>query len=332
MSGADQKTQPPDGGESRTAAREAPSARTIWIDLLLYPTHSLPTAAAPVLVGVGLAVHDRVLAPLPAIVGFLGSWFIHVAGVFTDNHELLRRHPGLPEHPELTRAIDNGTLRLATLRAAIAACLGLALLTAPYLYRIGGAPVLVLGAVGIAVSLSYNGGPWAYVRRGLADPVFFLMFGVVAVVGTYYIQVAALHGAPERWRLLRSLPLPIFLAGLPAGALVTAVMLVDDIRDQEFDALKGWRTGAVRHGVAWNRTEITMLAAFAHLAPFLLWLGLGFGPSVLLPLLSLPMTWRNVQAVRTGQHRTDLVPMTPRMARLALVHSTLLAIGLAVSP
>jgi 1,4-dihydroxy-2-naphthoate octaprenyltransferase len=184
----------------------------------------------------------------------------------------------------------------------------------------------------MAVSLSYNVGPWAYVRRGLADPVFFLMFGVVAVVGTYYIQVAALHGAPAPWRLLRSLPLPVFLAGLPAGALVTAVMLVDDIRDHEFDALKGWRTGAVRHGVAWNRAEITLLAAFAHLVPFLLWLGLGFGPAVLLPLLSLPMTWRNVQAVRTLQRRTDLIPMTPRMARLALVHSTLLAIGLAVSP
>lgn len=306
------------------------SARAIWIDLLVYPTHSLPTAAAPVIVGLGLAAHDGVLAVAPALVGFLGSWLIHVAGVLTDNHELLRLHPELPEHPELTRAVGEGTLRLSTLRAAIGGCLLLALLTAPYLYRIGGAPVLALGAMGIAGSLSYNGGP-AYVRRGLADPVFLLMFGVVGVVGTYYIQAAARGGGAAHWQLLWSLPLPVYLLGLPSGAVVTSVMLVDDMRDHEFDRAKGWRTGAVRRGVGWNRNEIALLVGFAYLAPLGFWLGLGFGAWVLLPLASLPVAVRTVQAVRTRQRREDLVPLTPRMARLAAMHSVLLAVGLALS-
>jgi len=334
MPGPPEETPQRDGPDPTPRAGAAggpsPSARTIWIDLLLYPTHSLPTAAAPVLVGLGLAAHDGVLAPLPALVAFLGSWLIHVAGVFTDNHELLRRHPGLEEHPELDRAVADGTLRLSTLRWAIAACLGLALLTAPYLYRIGGAPVLVFGAVGIAASLSYNGG-WAYVRRGLADPIFLVMFGVVAVAGTYYIQVAALHGAPSPWRLLASLPLPIFVAGLPAGAIVTAVMLIDDLRDREFDRRKGWRTGAVRRGPGWSRVEIAVLVAFAYAAPLAFWLALGFDARVLLPLLSLPLAWRTVNGVRTLEKREDLFPMTPRMARLAVMHSALLAAGLALS-
>src|SRR5512138_2470893 len=185
-------------------ARRA-STRIIWVDLLLYPTHSLPTAAAPVLVGLGLAWRDGVLAPLPALVAFLGSWFVHVAGVFADNHELLRRHPGLQEHPELDAAIADGSLTLGQIKAAIAGWLALALLTAPWLVRIGGAPVLVLGAIGVAVSVSYNAG-LAYVRRGAADPVFFVMFGVVGVAGTYYIQVASLRGAPAPWALFLSLP------------------------------------------------------------------------------------------------------------------------------
>jgi 1,4-dihydroxy-2-naphthoate octaprenyltransferase len=314
------------------AGAGSPSARTIWVDLLLYPTHSLPTALAPVLVGLGLAIRDDVFAPWPALVGFLGSWVIHVAGVFTDNHELLRRHPSLPEHPELNQAIASGTLRLATLRAAVAACLGLALLTVPYLQPIGGAPVLAFGAVGIVVSLSYNGGPWAYVRRGTADGVFFLMFGVVAVIGTYYIQVAARHGAPSPWALLASLPAPAFLVGLPAGAIVTAVMLIDDLRDREFDTAKGWRTFTVRLGARFTASEITALVAFAYVAPVLFWAGLGFGPSVLLPLLSLPLAYATVRAVRTAPDRKALGPLTPRMARLALVHSALLATGLALSP
>jgi 1,4-dihydroxy-2-naphthoate octaprenyltransferase len=334
MSDPAPRTRPPDAPASPGGAPAhegpPPSARTVWIDLLLYPTHSLPTAAAPVLVGLGLAFRDRVFAPVPALVGLLGSWLIHVAGVFTDNHELLRRHPGLQEHPELDRAVADGTLRLSTLRAAIAACLALALLTAPYLFGIGGAPVLVLGAVGIGASLSYNGG-WAYVRRGLADPIFFLMFGVVGVAGTYYIQVAALHGAPAPWRLLLSLPLPAYLVGLPAGAIVTAVMLIDDIRDHAFDRAKGWRTGAVRLGPGWNRGEIAVLVAFAYAAPLAFWLALGLGAWVLLPLLSAPLAWRTVSAVRTLERREDLFPMTPRMARLAVVHSALLAAGLALA-
>lgn len=309
---------------------EAGAARTIWIDLLLYPTHSLPTAVAPVLVGVGLAVHDGVLAPLPALVGFLGSWLIHVAGVFTDNHELLRRHPDLPEHPELTAAVAGGALKLSTLRLAIAGCLGLAVLAAPYLYGVGGAPVLALGAIGIAASLSYNGGP-AYVRRGLADPVFFLMFGVVAEVGTYYIQAAALRGGASPWELLGSLPLPVFFVGLPAGALVTSVMLVDDIRDREFDLAKGWRTGAVRRGEGWNRAEITALVAFAYLAPVAFWRWLGLGAWVLLPLATAPLAFRTVGAIRTLRRREELVPWTPRLAGLAALHSALLALGLALS-
>jgi 1,4-dihydroxy-2-naphthoate octaprenyltransferase len=278
------------------------------VELLLYPTHTLPTAAAPVLVGIGLAIHDGVLALAPALVGFLGSWLIHLAGVFTDNHELLRRHPDLPEHPELTQAVRDGTLKLSTLRAAIVACLALACLTVPYLLPIGGAPVLAYGAVG-----------------------FFLMFGAVAVPATYYIQAAAQQGAPLPWRLLASLPLSAYLVGLPAGALVTSVMLIDDVRDRVFDAAKGWRTGAVRRGAAWTAREVAVLVAFAYAVPAACWIALPFDAWVLLPLASLPLALAVVRALRTARERTDLVPLTPRMARLAVVHSALLAAGLALS-
>jgi 1,4-dihydroxy-2-naphthoate octaprenyltransferase len=313
----------------RIAGRAA--ARSIWIDLLLYPTHTLPTALAPVLVGAGLAVRDGVFAPLPVLLGFLGSWAVHVAGVLADNHELLRKHPAIEEHPELTRAVADGTLRLSTLRAAIAACLALAALAAPYLYRIGGAPVLALGAIGVVVSVSYNVAPWAYVRRGWAAPVFFAMFGIVAVVGTYYIGVAAHEGAPSPWRLLASLPASVLVAGLPAGAIVTSVMLIDDIRDREFDAAKGWRTGAVRNGARFAASEVAALVAFAYVAPALLWAALGLGPWVLLPVASLPLGWRAVAVVWRATDRRELVPWTPRMAGLALLHSALLAAGLALS-
>lgn len=305
--------------------------RSIWVDLLLYPTHSLPTAAAPVLVGLGLAAHDGALAPGPALVAFLGSWLIHVAGVFTDNHELLRLHPDVEEHPELTAAVRSGALRLRALAAATGLCLGLTLLTVPYLLRLGGTPVLLLGAIGVAAALGYAGGPLAYVRRGLADPIFLLMFGVVGVAGTYYIQAVAHGMLPPGLASLASLPARVWLVGLPSGALVVNVMLVDDLRDQDFDRVKGWRTGSVRFGTGFTKAEITTLAILALAAPVAFWLGLGLGAWVLLPLAGLPLAWRTVQAVRRAQRRDELVPLSPRMARLVLVQSALLAAGLALA-
>src|ERR1035437_7023404 len=114
------------------------STREIWIKLLLYPSHTLPTAAAPVLVAIRLAVRDQVFAPMPVLIAFLASWLIHVGGVFNDNYELLRRHPNVSEHPELLEALQTGTLTFAGLRNAILVGFLLAALMGPYLLSIGG--------------------------------------------------------------------------------------------------------------------------------------------------------------------------------------------------
>jgi 1,4-dihydroxy-2-naphthoate octaprenyltransferase len=307
------------------------SRRKIWIDLLLYPGHTLPTAAAPALIGVGLAIHDHVFAFLPALAGFLASWLIHVGGVFTDNYELITKTPHVREHPELNEALENGTLTRFGLRSAILACFALALLTGPYLLHVAGFPVVVFGVLGVIASWAYAAGPFAYARLGLADPIFFLMFGVVAVVGTYYVQ-AAPHGlSPLNWYLVHeALPLDAFILGLPVGALVTNVLLIDDIRDHKPDKAKGWLTGAVRFGVGWNRAEILGLTGVAYLAPFWFWLGRGFSPWVLLPLLTLPQAITVARVVCTSERFEDLFPMTPKAAFLSLYYAGLLALGIAL--
>jgi 1,4-dihydroxy-2-naphthoate octaprenyltransferase len=293
------------------------SRRELWTGFLVYPTHTLPTAAAPIAVAAGLAVHDRVLAPLPLLVAFVGSWLIHLGGVFADQYELVRRHPELPEHPELLEALRNGTLDLVRLRRAILLCFGLAALTAPYMLYLGGAAALAIGVLGAASSFFYAAGPWRYAPRGLADPVFFAMFGIVAVAGAYYIQA-------------RDFPASVFLVGLPVGALVTNVLVIDDIRDRGFDAIKGWRTPAVRFGIGWSRGEYLALSLFAYFAPFGFWLGLGHSAWVLLPLLTLPWAVRIARVVWTSEGREALVPMTPRASLLALCYALLLGLGLAL--
>lgn len=307
------------------------SAREIWIRLLLYPSHTLPTAAAPVLVGIGLALRDHILVPLPVLIGFLGSWLIHVGGVFNDNYQLLRRHPDVPEHPELLQALQTGTLSFAGLRSAILTCFGLAALTAPYLLSIGGMPALLIGIVGAASGYFYAGGPQPYVKHGLADPIFLAMFGIVAVVGTYYIAWAALHPLTfQGLDALLQLPREIWVIGLPVGALVTNVMLIDDIRDRHFDAQKGWRTFAVRFGLSGIRAEYLALSILAYLLPLAFWLWLGCSAWIFLPLLTLPLA-RNVwRAVSTLDQTKDLIMMSPRASYLSLIYSALLAVGIAM--
>ena len=310
----------------------APSTHEIWIRLLLYPGHTLPTAAAPVLVAAGLAARDGLLSPLPLLIAFFGSWLIHVGGVFFDNHELLRRFPRLPEHPELIAAVADGSLKLERLRLAIYACFGLAALTGPYLYAIGGSPVLLLGAIGIAASLSYAGGPLAYSRHGLAEPVFLLMFGVVAVYGSYYIQAAARGSVEAQWNFYRELPIELLLLGLPIGALVTCVLIVDDIRDRKFDAEKGWRTGTVRFGLGFSRLRFALLMAAAYAAPPVYWLLGKFDAWILLPLLTLPWAISILGAVLRYESTADLLPITPATSKLSMVYALFLAIGVVLAP
>jgi 1,4-dihydroxy-2-naphthoate polyprenyltransferase len=133
------------------------------------------------------------------------------------------------------------------------------------------------------------GRPLVYARFGLADPVFFLMFGLVAVAGTYYVSAAASHPLTSHLAIAEALPFNAFVLGLAVGALVDVMLLTDDLRDREDDRLKGWRTGPLRFGPDWTRIETAGFTALAYLAPLWFWLGLGFRPWVLLPLLTLPL-------------------------------------------
>ena len=307
------------------------TAREIWIRLLLYPSHTLPTAAAPVLVGIGLAVRDQIFAPWPMLIGFLASWLVHVGGVFNDNYELLHRHSNVPEHPELLQALQNGTLTFTGLRNAIRVCFVLTALTAPYLLGIGGTLAFVIGVIGIASGYFYAGGPQPYVKHGLADPIFLAMFGVVAVAGTYYIQWAAMHSAASHGLdALQQLPRDVFLVGLPIGALVTNVMLVDDIRDRHFDAVKGWHTFAVRFGLRGIRGEFLALTALAYLLPLVYWSWLGFSAWIFLPLLTLPLAYKVARAVCRFDQTRDLLRMSPMASYLSLAYAALLALGIAL--
>ena len=293
------------------------SRRELWMRKLVYPGHTLPTAAAPALVAGGLAFRDHVFHAAPFLAALAAGWLIQLGGVLVDNYVNLVEQPEDREHPELVSGLKSGLLTLRSLGAAVAACFALALLAGLYLLEVAGPGVVVIGALSIAAAVAYSAGPFAIGRHGLADPLFFAFFGIVSVLGTYYVQAKAA-------------PLAALALGIPVGALTTNILIIDDIRDRAFDAVKGKRTIAVRFGMQWSRGEFLALLALAYLSPPWLWLGLGFSAWVLLPLASLPLAARAARKVMTLERYADLVPVTPEAGRLLLAYSALLALGLAL--
>ena len=306
----------------------ASSRRDMWLHMLLYPGHTLPTAAAPAIVAAGLAFRHEVFAGGPLLLAFLAGWFIQLGGVLTDNYENLTRHPDDREHPQLVQALRSGALTLSGLRTAIYACYLAALLAGAWLLYVAGIPVLAIGLLSIGASWIYSAGPLPLGEHGLADPLFFIFFGIVSVVGCYYVQAVPASGSFLKINL-EALPLAAFALGLPIGALTTSILVIDDIRDRQFDVVKGKRTVAVRFGPQWSRAEFVGLLLLAYLSPLELWLGFGFSAWALLPLLTLPYALSTVRGVLTLNRFQDLVPMTPKAARLLLGYAVLLAIGIA---
>ncbi len=300
--------------------------REVWKRKLLYPGHTLPTTAAPVIVAIGLAWHDRVFAALPVLLAFFAGWLIQFAGVVTDNYTNLVRQPDDCEHPELVQALNSGLLSLSGLRVTIFASYSLASALGLALFVIAGWPVIVIGLASILVSWSYSAGPWPFGRHGFADPLFFLFFGTVSVLGAYYVQASMALG-PEHWR--EALPFTAAAVSLPIGALITNILIIDDIRDYDFDTIKGKNTIAVRFGKVYSRCEFIGLLAFAYLSPLWFWCGLGFGALVLMPLATLPLAIMIAWVVWTRDDFINLMPMTPRLAMLTVAYSICLALGLA---
>lgn len=317
---------PPD--DPRLLGVDPASRRDVWVKKLLYPAHTIPTALAPVMVGAGLAVHHEVFAIVPIVGAFLFGWLVQLGGVLADNYFNLKRYRNDTEHPALVHALDTDLLTLNEVRNATAGVFTLAAICGLALIGIGGVPVILVGIGAIVVSILYS---LELTDLPLHDLYFFIFFGPVSVAGTYYLQAAYTLADPfPLWFPPESLPLVAVLAGVPIGAITTAILVVDNIRDLDFDRQKNDRTLAIVIGERWSRIEYHGLLLVAYLAPFVLWATTGIGPFALLPLLSLPFAAYVARRMQTARTYIELHPMSPRTGQVLLVFAVLFGIGLAI--
>ncbi|MFB6211953.1 MAG: 1,4-dihydroxy-2-naphthoate polyprenyltransferase [Halobacteriales archaeon] len=292
--------------------------------------HTLPAAASPVIVGTGLAVHDGVFAPLPAAVALLGAALIQIGTNFANDYYDAIKGADTDEREGFTRVTQSGLLAATTVRRAMYATFGLAILSGVYLVVIGGVPILVIGLASVASGILYTGGPYPFGYYGLGDLFVFVFFGLVAVTGTYYVQaVAAVTGIPMTPPPGTVPPMAV-IASLPMAGLITDILVVNNIRDLETDRKAGKRTLAVLIGYTASRGEYVGLMLVAYAVPIWFWLQPTFGPAVLAPLVTLPYAAIVTQTVLTNRSGEALNPALSQTGKLTAAFAVLFGIGLAV--
>ena len=287
--------------------------RQAWV--LAARPKTLPAALSPVIVGTALAFADGALAWLPALAAALGALLLQILSNFANDYSDFFRGADTPERLGPVRVTSAGLIAPADLRKGIVVVIVLAVLVGLYLVWVGGWPILAIGVAAIVAALAYTGGPFPFGYYGLGELFVFLFFGVAAVCGSYYVQALTLTPA-------------VVTASFAVGALVTAILVVNNYRDIDTDRRAGKRTLAVRLGRRGAQIEYAALLVFAFAAPLVLWLLQESGPWVLATWLTAPLAVQLVRTVSTATDGPTLNRALAGTAQVGLLFSLLLAAGI----
>jgi 1,4-dihydroxy-2-naphthoate polyprenyltransferase len=271
---------------------------------------TLPAAIAPVAVATALAGDKAAL--IPALLALFVALALQVGVNYANDYS------------DGIRGTDNdrvGPIRLtasglapaqsvksaAFISFALAAIagLGLAVMTSWWLIAIGAAAILA--------AWGYTGGKNPYGYLGLGELFVFIFFGVVATVGTYFVQT-------------EEITVNAILISIPMGTFSCALLAINNIRDRALDGPAGKKTLAVRLGDRKTRYLFAVLIALGYIATLAL-----LKPWTLLTLVTLPMAISLVRGVLGNTQGRELIPYLAKTGRLQLQFSILLSLALVLS-
>jgi 1,4-dihydroxy-2-naphthoate octaprenyltransferase len=300
---------------ARDAAR-IPSGIRIW--LMAARPRTLPAAVAPVLVGTALAGYAHVFHPLRLLAALLGAIFIQVGTNLSNDYSDARRGADTEDRLGPVRVTAGGLVPPRQVLVATYVTFGLAVLAGVYLIVVAGWQLLLVGAASILAGVAYTGGPKPYGYEGLGEAFVFLFFGIVAVSGSFFVEV-------------RHLDWEAFALAVPVGLLAAAILVVNNVRDIDSDRRAGKRTLAVRLGRERTRTMFAVIVYLAFVLTPVTWL---LGPTtawVLLPWLTVPLAAALVRVVRNRSDGPSLNRALAQSGQLQLAFCVLLSAGLLLS-
>jgi 1,4-dihydroxy-2-naphthoate octaprenyltransferase len=307
---------PPTAGAPRAAGAPTPSGARIW--LMAARVRTLPASVAPVLVGTSLAGYLGAFHPLRLLAALLGALFIQVGTNLSNDYSDARRGADTEDRLGPVRVTAGGLVPPRRVLVATYLSFGAAVAAGAYLVAVAGWELLVVGAASILAGVLYTGGPRPYGYEGLGEVFVFLFFGIVAVAGSFFVQV-------------RHLDWEAFALAVPVGLIAAGILVVNNFRDLDTDRRAGKRTLPVRLGRHRTRAMFAAIMYLAYLLTPLTWLFGPLKPWLFLPWLTLPLT---AAIVRTVRNRTDGPSLNQALARtgmLQLAFCMLLAAGLLLS-
>lgn len=271
---------------------------------------TLPAAIAPVAVATALAGNDAVI--LPALLALFVALALQIGVNYANDYsDGVRGTDNDRVGPTRLTASGLATAqsvkRAAFIAFALSAIAGLVLATMTSWW------LIAVGAAAILAAWGYTGGKNPYGYIGLGELFVFIFFGLVATVGTYFVQV-------------EEITLDLILIAIPMGTFSCALLAINNIRDRALDGPAGKKTLAVRLGDRKARYFFATLIALGYLATLLL-----FNPWILLTLLTAPIAVALVRGVLGDAQGAALIPFLAKTGKLQLQFSILLSLALVLS-
>ena len=279
---------------------------------------TLPAAIGPVLVGTALAGYQDVFHPLRFVAALVGAVFIQVGTNLSNDYSDARRGADTEDRLGPVRITAGGLVPPRQVLLATYISFAVAVAAGAYLVAVAGWELLLVGAASILAGVLYTGGPRPYGYDGLGEVFVFLFFGIVAVAGSYFVQVKTLD-----WEA--------FALAVPVGLVAAGILMVNNVRDIETDRRADKRTLAVRLGRRRARPLFALTIYGAYVLLLVTW---GFGPLtawVMLPWLTVPVGAEIVREVRNRVDGPSLNRALAQTGMLQLAFCMLLAAGLLIS-
>ncbi len=271
---------------------------------------TLPAAIAPVAVATALAGSEAAL--LPALLALFVALALQVGVNYANDYsDGIRGTDNDRVGP--TRLTASGIATPQSVKRAAFIAFGISALAGLSLAAMTSWWLIAVGAAAILAAWGYTGGKNPYGYIGLGELFVFIFFGLVATVGTYFVQV-------------EEITLDSILISIPMGTFSCALLAINNIRDRALDAPAGKKTLAVRLGDRKARYFFATLIALGYLATLLL-----LNPWTLLALLTAPIAVALVRGVLDDVQGASLIPYLAKTGKLQLQFSILLSLGLVLS-
>jgi 1,4-dihydroxy-2-naphthoate octaprenyltransferase len=188
-----------------------------------------------------------------------------------------------------------------------------AFLTGLGLIAWGGPWLIAVGVASILCGVAYTGGPFPLGYNGLGDVFVFFFFGLVAVGVTFFVQTGRVTA-------------DVLLAAIPIGLLAANILVVNNYRDVETDAVAGKRTLVVRFGRSFARGQFALSLVIALIVP-LIFLARGHRSWCLLPFVIAPMAWSHFARLRDSRTPSELIALLGDTGKLLAVYAVLFSAG-----